>query len=73
MVLIDVEIANRFLNGQVHQAVFCQECEHVIEESDPRVDLRLTGPVQDEIQFHIGFRGTPRNGAGSVHGHAELF
>ena len=66
VVMIDVQIA--FCgHRQVDQRVLRQQREHVIEEADAGVDLRLAGAVEIKRQVDGRFGGLPMNGGGAWH------
>lgn len=66
VMVIDVQIASRF-DGQIHQRVLRQQRQHVIEEADAGVDLRLARAVEIERQVNRGFGGLPVNFSGAWH------
>ena len=56
LVLIDLQIAVGN-NLQVHQSMFGEERQHVVEESDTGLDGRLTAAIDVQFQLNIGFGG----------------
>ena len=58
VVAVHVEIALR-LDGEVQQAVARQRLEHVVEEADAGLDLRLAPPVEVDPDEEIGLLGRP--------------
>jgi len=67
VMLIDMQVAAG-LDGQVEQAVSGEQGEHVIEEADARVNLRLACSIQRELQGDLSFRGAAVDGGGAMHG-----
>ncbi len=53
VVLIDLQIAGR-LDRQIPGGVLPQQGEHVVEEPDARVDLRLARAVERHLELHVG-------------------
>lgn len=70
VMVIDVQVARRF-DGQVDQRMLREQRQHVIEEADSGVDLRLAGAVEIERQVDGRFGGLPVNFGGAWHG--EVF
>lgn len=66
VVMIDVQIALRG-HRQVDQRVLRQQREHVIEETNAGVDLRLAGAIEIEGQVDCRFGSLPMNGGGAWH------
>ena len=66
VVMIDVQIA---VGGhrQVDQRVLRQQSQHVIEEADAGIDLRLAGAVEIKRQVDGRFGSLPMNGGGAWH------
>jgi hypothetical protein len=60
MVLVDIDIAFG-LNGQIEEAVLGQQFQHVIEESNPCVDLSLPIAIQRPFDRDIRFLRGPVN------------
>ena len=63
---VDFDVALR-VDGEVEEAVFREEREHVVEEGDAGGDLRLTGPVDREVDGDVGFGGLAGD-SGGAHG-----
>ena len=59
--LVDVQVAPG-LDAEIEQPVVCKQREHVIEESDARIDLRPAGAVQVQGQFDVRFVGFAGDG-----------
>ena len=57
VMIIDFEVARRF-DLKVEEAVFGEECEHMIHKGNAGVDGGGTGAVQRELDRNIGFAGS---------------
>ena len=66
VMLIDVKVSLS-IDLQVQQRVLGQQRQHVIEESDTRVNLRAAGPVEVQLKLDRGFRSLAANGGSSWH------
>jgi hypothetical protein len=66
VVVIDVQIALG-LDRDVDARVPRQQVEHVIEEADAGRDRRAAGPVEIDLDLHVGFLGLALYG-GFAHG-----
>jgi hypothetical protein len=69
VVMIDVNVADRF-DGQIEQRMLGQQSQHVIEEADTGVDVRLAAAVEIERQINGRLGRLPMNGGAARHGDA---
>ena len=68
MVLVDLDVALG-PERQVEESVHRHELEHVVEERQPRRDLRLPRAVQREADLDVGLLRAPGAAGASRCGH----
>jgi hypothetical protein len=65
MVRINIQIAFGFYD-HVDFAVFAQVCEHVVQETDTRVDLEFADTIEIKLNGNVGFLCLSMNLRGSL-------
>ena len=67
VVLIDFKIAIG-ANLEVEQSVAGQQIQHVIKETDSRLNVALARTIQIQLEFDLSFFGSTLNAGGAHHG-----